>query len=233
MNKILAAAAIAGATAMFAVPAMANSGVVWTGVSATDDSTFGYVGGMMDFNGDLGTSGGVVRASISGGQYDYTNGNVAGNKVDGDQISAEILVGYRTVSEDQVVAFYIGVAGEDQDLSPNDPTNNVNGDEYGIKGLIDTNFNTNGDLGIDLTASYSTVFDTYYASLTLPYRFDGFSVGPQFAALGSESYDQQRIGAKVGFGFGSVNLSVDGGLAAGGRDSDNSFYAGLGLSTGF
>eukprot|EP00439_Symbiodinium_sp_Y106_P090063 s1_g2599.t1 len=210
-----------------------NGNVAWAGVNFTDDSIYYFIGGMMDFDGDLGTSGGVLRAHIAGGQYDYTNGNVAGNNVDGDQYSLDLLVGYRMVDENQTVAIYAGVAAEDHDLSPNDTSNNVNGDEYGAKILLDTNFNTKGDLGIDFNASYSTVFDTYYSSLTLPYRFDGFSIGPEVVALGNEQFDQQRFGAAASIDIGGFKLGVDGGLAVGGRDSDNSAYGGVVVSTVF
>ncbi len=233
MKTIFMSVAAAGVAGLLSTPALAAGSVAWTGASATEDSVYVYLGGLVDLDGDLGTSGIAVRAGIWGGQYDYNNGNVVGGNVDGDQYGGELLIGYRDVTANEVFAIYAGVSGEDHDLSPNDPSNPVNGDEIGVKVLLDMNLNTQGALGLDLMGSYASAFESYYINLSLPYRFTGFQIGPDFAALGSESYDQQRVGAKLGFDLGGVNLSLSGGLAIGGRDGDNSPYGGIGLSTTF
>ncbi len=166
---------------------------VFTGVSAANNSTFGYIGGVKAMNGDLSKSGLLLRGMLSYGEYDYGTTAVVGGNVDGRAFGGELGVGYQWVNPGNRVSLYGGVDYQDHNLSPNDTSNEVNGSKTGA--AIQAEYETLGSpLYGSLIGKYSTAFDAYWARGRVGYAFGSITVGPEVILGGNKEYDEARYG---------------------------------------
>jgi hypothetical protein len=229
MKKLLLSTALAtGTMVMAAMPAHAESNTVWTGVSVMEDSYYAYIGGVKAFNGDLDKDGILIRGSFGFGAYQYDTVAVAGGEVEADQLSGDLMIGYQWVGDSDRFAIYVGGSVEDHDLEQKDPNNG--GSEGGLKVQADGYLDLMPNVKLSGLGSYSTAFETYYTNASLTYDFGMFEFGPEAGFLGNKGFNQNRYGAKLGVDLGSVDLTLNGGLAVGGRDDDDSAYGGLSLA---
>ncbi|MGB3720879.1 MAG: hypothetical protein DIU63_05965 [Proteobacteria bacterium] len=146
-------------------------------------------------NGDLAREGLAVRLAVTTDSYSYDYRWLPGD-VDGDAWAVDGMLGYRWVRGDVTSAIFVGAEHQDHDLSPKDPFNPVRGSETGFKVLVEfTKLPTpHSPLYTDLTASYSTAFDTYHVDGRLGWAFGQFVVGPEVWFMGDEADDAQRVG---------------------------------------
>ncbi len=220
--KISAVALVAAFTLQFAMvnPVQAGGGykdgyyggsshtypfAVFSGAEVSEDARDSYVGLLLAMNGDLDRSGFLLRFLGYSGGYEY---NGPGGLTDGDTLQGDILFGYHWVRGRMDAAFFAGVDFADYDLTPDDLTNPVRGDEVGFKVAvdIDTNSSAAAPLYFALRGSYSTAFDAYYGILRVGHDFGKVTIGPEVWAIGDESGDAQRVG-----GFLAIDLNLGGG----------------------
>ncbi|HWV81646.1 MAG TPA: cellulose biosynthesis protein BcsS [Hyphomicrobiaceae bacterium] len=218
----------------------------YTGADFAKDSFYSYSGAVISLQRDLSRSGFVFQGFAGYGSYEYDS-TVPGGKVDGDVTQLAAMLGYLWVRQGAAVGLYIGADYHDHDLTPNDPTNSVRGDEVG--------FRVGGDIRLygpqhyfSLEGYYSTAFDTYWSRARVGMNLGRFIIGPEASADGNDGYDAQRLGAFAMFKldiFGPRNpaeLTIHGGYQFV-DDDNNSFrasssggegaYAGFNLSFAF
>ncbi|MGH1379049.1 MAG: cellulose biosynthesis protein BcsS [Alphaproteobacteria bacterium] len=234
---------VIGASAAFlalasTVPAMAqDSGdktAYWAGVDFTDDSTFGYAGVAYALNGTLLEDGWLGRIGLGYGQYEYNTVAVSGLGVDGDNIRANAMIGYQKYLGTMLVSAFAGIDYNDHDLSPNDPGNDVDGSKAGVMAQVEVRKDFDELTQLNFNVNYSTAYDNYYASTRLERDMGSFKIGPQFSVLGSESFDQKRLGVYVATDrLLPVNLSFKVGQSWASRRGDDSPYIGFGISNTF
>jgi hypothetical protein len=157
------------------------------------------------------------------------------------------MLGYLWVRPGAAVGLYIGADYHDHDLTPNDVSNSVRGDEMGLR--------VGGDVRLygpqhyfSLEGYYSTAFDTYWSRARVGMNLGRFIIGPEAGADGNEGYDAQRLGAFAMFKldmFGTRNpaeLTIHGGYQFVDDDNGSSVastsggegaYAGFNLSFAF
>jgi hypothetical protein len=105
---------------------------VFTGVEAANNAVSGYLGGGYAFGKGLYESGWRLRAVGSLGRYDY-QGTLFGGGVDldttfdGKASFTAMLVGYQIRRGAVTLKLFAGAEAEDQDISPRDPANRVQG----------------------------------------------------------------------------------------------------------
>lgn len=167
--------------------------VVVSGIEVVERGHESYTGLFYALNGDLDRDGIVLRMHGSYGDFDYRTG---AGKIDGDYWQGDVMLGYQWVRSGFDFGVYVGVDYQDYDLSPDDPTSDLRGDEVGFKVALDleSNGNDNSPFYLAIRGDYSTAFDSYYALARVGYDLGRFTVGPEGWLLGDESGDAQRLG---------------------------------------
>lgn len=210
---------------------------VFAGISGSDESTFGYIGGVYAMNGDIAKEGLLLRGLLSYGEYDYDTTGVVGGNVEGEAIGAELGVGYQWVNPGSRVSLYAGIDHQDHDLSPADATNSVNGDETGAQ--IQAEIETLGTPWYgSLIGKYSSAFDTHWVRGRVGYTFGNITVGPEALSAGNDEYEETQFGLFLNMPISNgVTLSVSAGHreAEGdnARDDQSGGYAGLSFNARF
>lgn len=235
MNKIKLATAVL--FSLVATQANAAGNIVFGGVSAAEDSTFGYLGAVHAMNGDLSKEGLLLRGLVSYGEYNYDTTAVAGGNVDGEATGVELGVGYQWVNPGSRFSLYAGIDHQDHDLSPSDATNQVSGAETG--GAVQAEFETLGSPWYGgLIGKYSSTYETYWVRGRVGYTFGSLTVGPEVILGGNEEYDEKRYGLFLNM---PVSQSVAVSLSAGHYKSEGDSairdqsggYVGLNISNQF
>jgi Cellulose biosynthesis protein BcsS len=163
----------------------------------TNGGLVGY-GGILYAPGGMGISGLRLAAFGQYGRYRYSNDD-DGTTFKGRFASVDLLAGYSHVVQNGAVTLAIGANYQDQRVTPFDPGNSVQGERWGFKVQGDFWVNPTQQTLVVGIASYSTAFDTYYSIIKFGYDvFNlGFFIGPEFAALGNDRTDQQRVGIHI------------------------------------
>lgn len=232
INRTIAPMLLAAAVSIAATTAaQAESAALFTSVDVAKDSHYLYLGGVIALNGDINKDGFLARASVGIGEYDYTT---TGTKINGDVVAADLMIGYQNFFSGGRVTGYIGGGYQDHDLSPADALNPVSGDEFGVKGQLEGAFDLTSNLNANIIGNYSTVNDSYWSRVRVGYDLGGVQIGPEGLALGSDSFDQQRVGGFAGIDLGgNLNASISVGYAStDGRGSDG-VYGTIGFSITF
>ena len=102
------------------------------GFDAAPQSLYWYSGGIAAVNGDMAKDGFLLRTYGSFASFQYATKAVAGI-VDGTLWQLDVMPGYQAVRGSSTFGGYVGFDYQQAQLSPNDPTNQVNGTATGIK----------------------------------------------------------------------------------------------------
>jgi hypothetical protein len=198
----------------------------YSGADFAKDSFYSYSGAVVSLQRDLSRSGFVFQGFAGYGSYEY--GSSLGT-IDGDVSQLAASLGYLWVRPGAAFGIYLGADYTDHDLTPNDPFNNVSGDEVGFRVGADLRL-VGPTHYISLEGYYSTAFDSYWTRARAGLNVGHFVIGPEAGALGNEGFDAQRLGGFVMFKldfFGTRNpaeLTLNAGYQFL-SDDDNSFAA--------
>lgn len=174
--------------------------VIVSGIELAEHANEAYTGLFYAFNGDLDSDGFVLRVLGSFGDFEYHIDHI---EIDADYWQGDVMLGYQWIRGGIDIGAYIGVDYQDYDLSPDDSTSDLRGDEVGFKVALDieSNGNDNSPIYLALYGDYSTAFDSYHALARVGYDFGYFALGPEGWVLGDESGDAQRLGGFLKFDF--------------------------------
>ncbi len=231
------------ALAFTASPALAGpdgpSTEIFTGLEATDNAVSGYVGAGYAFGKGLYESGWRVRAVGSLGSYDYQgtlfgHGSDLATTFDGRSTYGAALIGYQWRKDALFLKVFAGVEGEDQDISPRDPENAVQGSAVGAKFVAESWYDFSPLWFGSLDASYGTAFQQYWSRARVGYRVrPRLALGIEGGALGNEEYDAGRGGAFARLDVGRLELSLAGGFSGNYLEDEPSGYVSLGVYRAF
>jgi hypothetical protein len=167
-------------------------GVWFLGYDYVRGAHYGYSGGIVALNGDLSRNGFVLR--LYGSRVDYELSPFG----DGRGYQADLMLGYRVSTRRIEGGLYIGADYQDYRLSPDDPTAEVRGTEWGFKVVADLATVREGTpFYFGLEGEYSTSFQTYWARGRAGLNMRGFTLGPEVIALGDLDFDAQRVGGFI------------------------------------
>ena len=206
-------------------------GVLFSGYDLVKDSRYWYQGIIVALNGDMGRDGFFVRAYGARDDFDRNPG-------DGRQWQADLALGYM-LSRNQVgYEIYAGVDYQNVKLSPDDPTAEVRGTEWGFK--VGAGIETEKELPYyyALEGQYSTAFNSYWARARVGLHRGRFTFGPEASVVGDEDFDAQRVGAFVRFDvelprFRPVEVTLSGGHQfVSGSNENNDNTGSIGGSAG-
>jgi len=152
-----------------------------------------------------------VRADGMLGEYKYKTDK--GVPITARQEQASVMGGYEWVSRNFTYAVYAGISGQNDTLSPADPSNSVQGKHIGLKvsgEFYDTRRKNTLLMGY---ASFSTNASSYYVRLKYGWMVgERVYMGPEIMAMGNTFYQQWRAGVHLtGWKMGPVQLGVSGG----------------------
>lgn len=177
-----------------------KSTVTFSGSDWAKDSSYFYSGVIYALNRDLGRDGVVLRGFAGVPMFEYDGG---AETIDGDGIQGDLMIGYMWQRPFATFSAFVGVEYQDYDLTPDDPTNKVRGSETGFKLAADLASAYESPLYFNLSGSYSTAFDSYWAQGRIGYNAGRFVIGPEVIAMGSEGFDARRVG-----GFATLRFEL-------------------------
>ncbi len=201
-----------------------------SGIDLWRSGDFMY-GGTLWSPGGLNREGFTLKVLVSGGTYNYISGALGGAQVDGRELTAQVMPGWRFKFERSELKVFAGLDLQNHHLSPDDPDSHLKGRDTGLRGAFEfwTEPTTGSMVAID--GSASTVAQSYSFRAAVGWRADSlFYAGPEIQAFASDGYSQRRVGIHVtAFRTGEIEWSAATGYA---RDSDRraSAYVRLGLS---
>ncbi len=208
-------------------------GVWFSGYDIVKDSRYYYEGIIVALNGDMGRDGFFVRAYGARDDFDRNPG-------DGRQWQADLALGYMFSRNKIGYEIYAGVDYQNVKLSPDDPTAEVRGTEWGFK--VGAGIETEKELPyyFSLEGQYSTAFDSYWARARVGLHRDRFTFGPEAIVLGDDDFDAQRLGGFVRFDVPvlpsrapwEVTLSAGHQFVSGNNNNNNNGTGGIGGGEG-
>jgi hypothetical protein len=209
---------------------------IFTGLGATDNATSGYAGFGYAFGAGLYESGWRLRAVGSLGAYDY-QGTIFGEgptTFDGRASFGAAMLGYQLRANALFLKIFAGVEGEDQDISPRDPDNAVQGTAFGARFVAEAWYEFSPRWFASADAAYGTAFQQYWSRGRLGRRFGPrLSLGIEGGALGNEEYDAGRGGGFARFDLGGLQITAAGGFSGNYLEDEPSGYVSLGVYRAF
>ena len=141
---IVGFALIASLAAALLTPTAASAGSedphaeIFTGVEASNNAVSGYLGGGYAFGKGLYEPGWRLRAVGSLGRYDYQGSVFGGGRISTPPLTARRVSvlsssAIRFRRGDLTLKLFAGAEAEDQDISPRDPRNSVQGSAVGFR----------------------------------------------------------------------------------------------------
>ncbi|GEL44375.1 hypothetical protein MEX01_49660 [Methylorubrum extorquens] len=180
----------------------------------TNNSAFGTITATIAPVATLLDSGLRVRLQGVAGTYSYP-GTAVGQTVKGVQQEGTVLLGYEWIWQQAALAGYIGMNVRSNELSILDPENPVVGTGLGLKVAGDLYVNPTDNTLLAVNASYSTLFNAYYARARAGFAVaPGVFIGPEVTFLGDNFFNGWRAGGHVtGFAIGPMKFSLGAGYA--------------------
>jgi len=212
---------------------------IFTGVEASNNAVNGYLGGGYAFGKGLYESGWRLRAVGSLGRYDYQGTLFGGGAdldttFDGEASFAAALVGYQIRRGAVTLKLFAGAEAEDQDISPRDPSNKVQGSAIGFRVQAESWFDLSTAWFASVDAAYGTAFQEYWSLARLGWRaWPNLALGLEGGALGNEEYDAGRGGGFIRVKLRRVEMMLSGGFTGNYLEDDPSGYATLGFYRAF
>ena len=179
-----------------------NSKVVFAGVGVQEDVIAGFAGGIWALNGDLDTSGVLLRGFASYVDYDFSSAVTPDGEANGEFARGSISLGYQFASDKLALSVYGGIDFQDRDIDPSVADTGELDDDTGFIGTA--RLATLGPtlFPASIEGNYSTANDQYYVQARIARDFGTIDFGPEVAVLGNEDYDAVRVGAHVSFDLG-------------------------------
>jgi hypothetical protein len=212
---------------------------IFTGLEASNNATTGYLGAGYAFGKGLYEAGWRVRAVGALGRYDYRGtlfgaGSDLGTTFDGDASYGAVLVGYQFRREALFLKLFAGVEAEDQNITPRDPENSVQGSAVGAKLAAESWLDLSPLWFLSVDASYGTAFQQYWSLARVGRRLSPrFSLGLEGGALGNEEYDAGKGGAFLKANLRNLELTLSGGFTGNYLEDEPSGYVSLGVYRAF
>ncbi|MEC9367742.1 MAG: cellulose biosynthesis protein BcsS [Pseudomonadota bacterium] len=202
----------------------------FSGIAVTYDSGFAYAGGVWALGRPVEDTGFRLRLLGGGGSYAY-DGSRSGpagpipTRFHGDVALWEGMAGYLIRRGEWIVKTYAGVVYIDHALTPQDPSNSVQGSQWGIKALAEIwrNIGTHGLFSLD--SSIASAFGDYRVHARLGSKVKNrVSLGGEGGAGGNEDYNAVRGGGFLRWHGASGDFTLAGGATGDYFDGDMTPY---------
>jgi len=236
------ACAIGLAVGLFATPVYAGSVSaqsarfeVFSGSGLTSNSSFNYAGGVWALGHAVSSPGFRIKALGGFGDYVYDgsvplSGGIIPARFNGDVLLGELLAGRLWGRGEWTLKTYAGIEYARHDISPDDPSNQVQGSKWGGKLQLETWRNLGTASFFSLDASYGSAFGDYWVQARLGRRVaKKLTVGLEAGGLGNEAYDAGRGGAFLRFHLDSMDFTLSGGVTGDYLNDETGGYVSFGM----
>lgn len=173
-----------------------------------------------------------LKGLLSNGVYRYRSDALLGTLVNGRELVAQLMPGWRFKWDVTEVSMFAGLDLESHRLQPDDPWSRLRGTDTGLRLALDVWSEPLHDAMLAANVSVSTINTSYSLRGAAGWRlFDLFYIGPEIGSFASGDYRQDRFGIHF---TGLKALDTDWSAAAGwAHDSDHRAgpYIRFGLST--
>lgn len=187
------------------------------GIDLADAVTFAWAGATYAPAGTLIEDGWRVRFVGGAGRYTYFTSIVPGGVNDANVYTAELLGGYRKTFDNifghRVYAgAFVGVNYEDQLLALPDPFNPTQGNEAGIKAVLEIYSRIAQHYILIANVSASTAHKKHFAKASIFYELNAFwSLGGEIVTMGDARYSENRAGLAASLTWHSKILTLSAG----------------------
>lgn len=171
------------------------SSVAYVGIDSRDRSFYGYGGLIHALNGNINSSGALLRGTIVYGEYDYTLPIPGGPDIDGEAISFDALAGYQHFFPILVARVYGGVEYEKHTLTPDVQLDPNRGGEFGIKLRAELETHYTSPFHGSLLGSYGSAKEWYWVRGRVGYNLGGIILGPEAVFNRNPVTEDRRFGA--------------------------------------
>jgi hypothetical protein len=175
----------------------------------------------------------ALKVMLGGGLYRYISGALGNAEVEGRQLSATLLPGWRFIRGGVIVTVFAGIDFQHHHLSPNDPAAGLRGGNVGFRTGFEIWYEPTAATTVAADASVSTIGPSYSARLAAGWRpFGSYYLGPEVHAFGADdNYRQLRVGGHL-TGLKTEQFEWSAGIGwASDSDHRSSIYGKLGLIT--
>jgi hypothetical protein len=179
---------------------------------SSNGTAFASVSATMPLDKTLDVSGSRLRLEGLAGTFKF-NSTTTGDRIRGDQEGASILAGYEWKSTGQSLAMYGGLEVRNSQFTPVETGAGTPGAHQGLKATVEYYTALSPRSMLFAYGSYSTIDNAYFGQVKLGIApAGGVYVGPEFAALGDDYYQQWRVGGHVtGIQMGAMQFGVSAG----------------------
>ncbi|MFM1816480.1 MAG: hypothetical protein RLZ98_3175 [Pseudomonadota bacterium] len=205
---------------------------LWSGIDTTANATSVYAGFNLAPFTTLNSDGLRLRAVAGGGGYDYTAGvpflgSPRHSRIHGRSAFVDLLVGYQWTVGPATLKAFAGGTWSEHTLSPFDPANDVFGEKFGVKAILEGWLNVTDRSWASADLSFSTAHGDFSSRLRYGYRLmPKLSVGPEAGGYGNREFTGGRIGAFARYEWTRGEIALSGGIS-GDIEQPDSPYATL------
>jgi hypothetical protein len=188
-------------------------------------------GGLLMAPGGFEQDGFMLKLLLSGGLYRYFSGGLGSERIYGFEGTVQVLPGWRIKRGDMEAKFFFGLDWEQHRLSPDDPFNQLQGRNWGLRIAVDLWYEPTPTTMAAMDATVSSIATSHSARAAFGWRMidEQFYFGPEIAFFATEGYRHVRLGGHfTAMKTGDMEWTAAGGWA---RDSDrqSSLYVRLGM----
>lgn len=169
--------------------------ITYNGIDAAPDAVAYYGGTVFGLSGDLYKNGFLLRTQGVIADYDYHAGSPLNTKVDADDRSLDVMLGYQWIFSNWSAIAYLGYEVRNVHLSPADLNNSVRGGTDGFKIAAELETSDESPLYGSLEGSYSTAFNSYYVEGRVGYNMKTVIFGPESSVYSDDGDIATRVGA--------------------------------------
>jgi hypothetical protein len=198
--------------------------LLFTGSDLWGHGSFLY-GGTLWSPGGLDRGGFTLKTLISGGTYNYLSGALGNAQVDGRELVAQVMPGWRFKSGATEIKVFAGLDGQNHHLSPDDPGSKLRGGDVGLRAAFEFWTEPTPAMMVEADGSASTVADSYAVHAAFGWRvLNMFYLGPEVQAFASDDYTQRRVGAHItALKLGGAEWSAAAGYATDSDDRESAY----------
>ncbi len=171
----------------------ANDSIYLTGLEISKSNSYYYIGYISALpNSKLG-NGFVQRIWIDHLSYEYSGGS---GYTEAKAPGVSYSVGFQKSNEQYSFGAYLGVQDRNTKLSPNDPSNTSNGNNFAVITALDFTKKFSNSHSLELMGNHSPEIG-YWSRIRYIHQRD-LSFGPEFSVQGNDSYRNTKIGLFIG-----------------------------------
>ena len=154
-------------------------------------------GGLLWSPAGLNTGGFTLKMLLDGGKYTYVSGALQ-ESIDGTQLSAAALPGWRFIRDGLTVTVFTGPIVQDNRLSPADPGSRLHGLHVGAETAADIWYQPTAATMAAVSGAFASIGPSGYLRAAIGWRlFASAFVGPEIEQLWCADFEQIEFGAHV------------------------------------